>query len=70
MKLSGTASEQLPRHMMWLAASSSDQAGVWLAPFSTANGCMSAIACASARAATSSIGPPLPSKNFTSILRP
>ena len=29
MKLSGIASEQLPRHMMPLAASSSDHAGVW-----------------------------------------
>ena len=56
--------------MIPLAVSSSDHAGVWLAPFSTANGFMSAIALASARAATSSIGPPVPSKKTRSILRP
>ena len=55
---------------MLLRGSSSDQTGVWLAPLSTANGCMSAMVVASLRAATSSIGPPVPTKYSTSSLRP
>ena len=68
--LVGTASEQLPRQKTLRAVSVSAQTGVWFGPEITANGCMSAMALASARAVTSSIGLPVPGKYWMSSLRP
>ena len=70
MVFCGTASEQLPTHITWRAASSWAQTGVRFGPDITANGCMSAMASASARAVTSSSGAPVPGKNTMSSLRP